>query len=189
MRIFEYIIATLLLVVGLGITNLLNDAVDTFRKRHQIKMHWIPIAWAGIVFITQMQYIWAIFELETLVKTWNSLKFSVLLLMALLLFVSGALVVPKTTDDQGRDAWLQFLSDGRWALLSLSCFFFFAFLSNPLLFGISLWLPGNVLELFMALFLILAQFSTGRRMWGWATGIFAVLTIVAFVMLSPGKYR
>ena len=189
MRIFEYVIAALLLILGLGITQLLNDAVQTFRTRHRIKLHWIPLTWTGLVFLWQMQFIWAIFELDDLIKTWTVLKFVLLLFMALLLFVAGALIVPKTSDDQGSDAWEQFLQDGRWALLALALFFFLAFFSNPLLFNVSLWLPGNVLEFFMGLFLVLMQFSTDRKIWSVSTAVYAVLSLVAAVLLSPVEYR
>ena len=188
MRIFEYVAAALLLIVGLGITQLLNDAVEAFRTRHRIRFHWIPMVWVGLVFLWQMQFIWASFELDDLIETWTAFKFVILLLMALLLFVAGALIVPKTTDDEGKDAWKQFLDDGRWALVALACFFFLAFFSNPLLFGVSLWIPGNVLEFFMGLFLILVQFSAAEKVWRWATVIYGLLSFAAVGLLSPAVY-
>ncbi|WP_300364537.1 hypothetical protein [Hydrogenimonas sp.] len=189
MRIFEYVVAALLLIIGLGITQLLNDAVQTFRLRHKIQLHWIPLVWAGLVFLWQMQFIWASFELDLLIKSWTAFKFAMLLFMALLLFVSGALIVPKTSDDQGGDAWEQFLDDGRWALVALASFFFLAFFSNPLLFNVPLWIPGNVLEFFMGLFLILVQFSTNEKIWKWATVAYTIVSLVAIGLLSPVEYQ
>jgi len=188
MKIFEYIIAMLLIVLGLGITQLLNDAVGTFRRRHTIRMHWIPVAWSALVFLWQMQYLWAIFELDTLIRSWTAAKFVVLLLMALLLFVAGALVVPKADDDQGSDAWRQFLDDGRWSLIALALFFFLAFLSNPVLFGIPLWEPDNVMDLILGLVLFVAQFFRSEKAWGRTTLLFTLLSIAALAMLSPSVY-
>ncbi|RTZ94278.1 MAG: hypothetical protein DSY91_00530, partial [Deltaproteobacteria bacterium] len=99
------------------------------------------------------------------------------------------LIVPKPSDDQGWDAWRQFECDGRWALVSLACYFFLAFLSNPLLFGVSIWLPSNVLEFFMGVSLILVQFTSGRKIWGWATALFIGVSTLAIAWLSPGVYQ
>lgn len=188
MRIFEYVVAVLLVVLGLGITQLLNEAVETFRKRRLIRMHWIPMVWVGLVFAWQMQFIWSVFELDELIRSWTLFKFVVLLLMALLLFVAGALVVPKTGDDQGSDAWRQFLEDGRWALVALSVFFFFAFVSNPLFFGISLWEYDNVFDLVLGSLLVAMQFFRSEKMWGFLTLLFAFLSVVAMALLSPSVY-
>jgi len=62
MNIFEYVTAILLLVLGLGITNLLTDAVNVFRARRNIEFHWMPLTWVGIIFAWQMQFLWAVFE-------------------------------------------------------------------------------------------------------------------------------
>lgn len=97
--------------------------------------------------------------------------------------------MPKTSDDQGGDAWEQFLDDGRWALVALASFFFLAFFSNPLLFNVPLWIPGNVLEFFMGLFLILVQFSTNEKIWKWATVAYTIVSLVAIGLLSPVEYQ
>ena len=191
MTIFEYVIATLLLIAGLGIARLLETAVETFRLRDQIRLHWIPIAWVVLVFLWQMQFLWAIFELEGLIRIWSAGRYALLLAMALLLFVSGALIVPRPTDDQGSDAWEQFMADDRWALFPLALFFLLAFFSNPILFGIPLWEWDNVCDLLLFGVLVFALFlsETSLRSWRWITIIFALLSIVATILLSPAAYQ
>jgi len=189
MDLFSFVLSALLLVLGLGITQLLEDAVATFRMRHRMWMDWIPWMWVAIVFIWQMQVVWAVFELGSLVKVWRAVHFVWLLGMSLLLYVAGALIVPKTADDDGGDAWRQFLTDGRWALVALALFFLLAFLSNPVLFGIPWWEPDNLLEGGLAILLIGIRFVDSRRFWVWVTPIFLLLTAVAVVMLSPAYYR
>ncbi|WP_456451322.1 hypothetical protein [Hydrogenimonas sp.] len=189
MDIFSFVVSALLLVLGLGITQLLEDAVSTFRTRHKMKMDWIPWVWAGVVFVWQMQVVWAVFELSRLIEVWSAARFVLLLSMALLLYVAGALVVPKTEDDQGADAWEQFRQDGRWALVALALFFLLAFFANPVLFGISLWEADNLLELGLAIWLVALQWLPSRRAWAWATPLFALATLVAVVLLSPALYE
>lgn len=189
MDIFSFVVSALLLVLGLGITRLLEDAVTTFRTRRRMKMDWVPWVWVGVVFVWQMQVVWAIFELSRLIDVWSAGRFLLLLAMALLLYVAGALVVPKTFDDQGSDAWEQFRQDGRWALVALALFFLLAFFANPVLFGISLWEADNLLELGLALWLVALQLFRGRRAWALATPLFALATLVAVVLLSPALYE
>ena len=189
MTIFEYVIATLLWVAGLAITRLLGDAADTFRTRHLIKLHWIPLAWVGLVFVWQMQFLWAVFELGQLIKVWSVFRFGILILMAILLFVAGALVVPRTTDDQGANAWEQFLGDGRWALVFLAGFFLLAFLSNPILFDIPLWETDNLLDLVLCVILLAVQFTHRKAVWAGATVLFAGISTVALILLTPVAYQ
>jgi hypothetical protein len=54
MSIFEYVTAALLIILGLGITELLNDAISLFRERRRNRPEWIPLAWAAIVFSHQI---------------------------------------------------------------------------------------------------------------------------------------
>lgn len=189
MSIFEYVAAALLLVAGLGITQLLSDAVDTFRGRQKINLHWIPLSWIVLVFVWQMQFIWAIFELNDLIKSWTAFDFIILLLMALFLFVAGALVVPKVSEAEGPNAWEQFLQDGRWSLVCLSCFFLLAFFTNPLLFDVQLLLPSNMLDFLLGVLLIFAQFTQSKKIWAWVTIAFASLSILTVVVLSPAAYQ
>lgn len=191
MTIFEYIIVTLLLIAGLGITRLLENAVDTFRLRNKIKLHWIPITWVALVFLWQMQFLWALFELEGLVNSWNVGCYALLLTMALLLFVAGALIVPSPNDDQGGDSWEQFMTDDRWSLLALALFFLLAFLSNPILFGIPLWKGDNLFDLLLFGVLVFALFLSKNTLkaWRFITIFFALLTIAAMIFLSPTSYQ
>ena len=91
---FEFISVALSFVLGLGLTRLLLAAVNVFRSRRRLKFDWIPLTWAAVIFLFQIQYWWAIFELSGLVENWTLLQFVTLLVMAMLLFVAGALVLP-----------------------------------------------------------------------------------------------
>ena len=57
MSIFEYVTGTMMLIVGLGVTRLLSGLVDRFRDRDINKPHWIPLAWALLVFVFQMHFL------------------------------------------------------------------------------------------------------------------------------------
>lgn len=95
MTAFEHITGILLLIIGLGVTQLLSKLVNRVRRRHEVKLHWIPFAWAVFVFLYQIQFLWWIFELNSLIKTWTPTAYLLLVGYALLLFLAGVLVSPR----------------------------------------------------------------------------------------------
>lgn len=188
MSIFEYLVASLMLVIGLGVTQLLSDAVDAFRQRQRYRLHWLPMTWSTIVFAWQMQFLWAIFELQSIQRSWTATEFTILLLLAMLLFVAGALIVPKASDE-AENAFEQFQQDGRWALIVLAIFFVLAYLTNVILFGLSFWNVSNLEDPLLALVLLSSLFAKTQKTWTWITIIFAVLSIYCIVDLSPTAYE
>ena len=91
---FRWISVLLSMVLGLGITRLLSSAVAVFRSRGYARLEWVPIAWAASIFIWQIQYWWAVIELAGMHETWLLVEFLALLGLALLLFVTAALILP-----------------------------------------------------------------------------------------------
>jgi len=105
---FRWIAVTLSLILGFGVTRLLSAVVAIFRSRKDAELDWIPLVWAGCVFFWQIQYWWAIIELPRLIETWYLGQFMILLGLALLLFVTAALVLPPSGLDKGEklsDTW------------------------------------------------------------------------------------
>jgi hypothetical protein len=133
MGAFKYVSVTLSLLLGLGVTRLLTGVVGVFQARSRATVRWVPLVWAAAIFITQLQFWWAIIELETLVKTWTIGHFASLLLLPLLLFVASALVLPQTLDAE-EDLATFFERDGRWGLVCLSAYSVLAIGANALLF-------------------------------------------------------
>ncbi len=68
MSAFEYFSVALSFVLGLGLTRLLLGALYVFRARERQRVHWIPILWAASIFLFQIQYWWAVFELRVLIE-------------------------------------------------------------------------------------------------------------------------
>ena len=188
MNIFEYVVAILMLILGLGVTALLGDVVDAFRNRHKTRLHWIPLIWAAIVFIEQMQFLWAIFELNYLIQSWTAEEFIVMLCLALLLFVAGSLVVPRG-DHDGMDSWELFQQNGRWSLAVLACYQLIAFIVNPLFFDIPIFDLHNLPNLLLGIFLITLLFIQNRKARAWGTVAYSVLIVSVIALLSPAADR
>jgi len=187
--VFGSIDSILLLICGLGITRLLSDIVAAFRARDKLHLHWIPILWTVLVFMFQMQFVWAVLELESVVKVWTVWRFLLLLIMSLLLFVAGTLIVPRASGGEPREAWDQFMQDGRWSVAFMACYTFLAFLINPVLFGIPLLLHANLLHLFLAVILALLLLTRKQNIWAWGTIVFTVIMVIAMVVATPSEYK
>ncbi|WP_346838401.1 hypothetical protein [Microbulbifer sp. SAOS-129_SWC] len=187
MQVFDYIIAVIMLILGIGITQLLSDVVDAFRSRQSYRLHWIPLTWAAVVFAWQLQFLWSIFELKILQKSWHQLEFVALLFLAILLFVAGSLVVPRSGDESA-NALEQFRADGRWALVVLALYFLTSYCTNVLLYGAHWAESPNIEDPVIGLYLLVVVFRKQTHTWAIATVIFAIASLFSIISLSPSKY-
>lgn len=188
MTIFEYVTAALLIILGLGITELLNDAIGLFRDRHERRPEPIAVAWAAIIFAHQMQFLWAIFELGSIVESWSAGEFILALALVLLLFAAGALIIPRPAASGEWDPWQRFLQNGRWSLIALACYSLLAFVANPLFYGTAAFETANIVNLILFAYLVGTFFLPGRKLWAWATVLYAVFAAYEIVRVSPSTY-
>lgn len=140
MQTLQWISVIMAMVLGLGITRLLTALVAIFKARRSIKIDWLPLAWACALFLTQLQFWWAVVDLALLEQTFPFLQFLGLVALPLTLFVSAALLLPF--GEEAQDLRAYFENDGKWALLSLSAFFAGALVVNWQLFHatpLALW--------------------------------------------------
>ena len=136
-----------------------------------------------------MQFLWAVYELSRLIDSWTALKFVTMIVLALLLFVSGALILPRETSAGGGGPFEVFVRDGRWALISLAAYCMLAFLVNPVFFGTPIFGPLNMFLLVLVVILAATFFARNRTWWVMGTVIFAAGTLAAVVLLSPHVYQ
>lgn len=185
---FRWIAVALSMILGLGVTRLLSAMVAVFRSRHRVRLDWIPLAWAGCIFMWQLQYWWAVIELPSLIHVWTLPKFLTLIFLTLLLFVAAALVLPPDELKERDSLWDSFERDGRWALVALSLYFMLALFADWKLWDISpISTPG---ELLATLALLPLLYVMGRRRWLEViiTLSYIPLSIWAILVLSPASY-
>jgi len=187
MTIFNYVTAIVMLIIGLGLTHLLGDVVYAFQDRRRTKPDWVPFVWAALIFAAQMQFLWAIYELQDLIPQWTVFEFAGLLFMALLLFTAGALVVPRD-NQEGSDGWALFLENGRWSLAVMAFYNLLAYMFNPLFFGSSWVALSNLMNLLLCLLLVFIQFGSSRKAWLWGTAVYLLAAMIGIIIASPGLY-
>ena len=188
MTSFEFFTVALSLVLGLGLSRLLLGGIYVFRARRKEAPHWIPLLWALGLFLLQIQFWWAIFELQDLMTTWTLGRFAALLAGTVILFIAGALILPSTSDPDRETLLDYFQRDGRWALIAMIAYG-----------GLSLWLnwlfwndsPIGWNGAFVMLFAITAIggfLSKSKVLLGWLTVAFFLEMIYAFIAFAPTEY-
>jgi len=185
---FRWIAVALSMLLGIGVTRLLAAGVSVFRSRTHARLDWIPLVWAACVFLWQLQFWWAIVELERIVEVWTLGRFLLLVALALSLFVAAALVLPTNELAPGDSLRASFERDGRWALVALSLYFALALLVDWKLWEISPWsLEGALLAALIVLPLV-ALAARRRRHQALVAIAYLPLSIAAALVLSPGAY-
>jgi hypothetical protein len=185
---FRWISVVLSIILGLGITRLLSAAVEVFRARDRWEMDWVPLAWAGCIFLSQLQFWWGIIELQGMVLHWSIGPFLLLVSLTILLFVSASLILPLARSDEKGSLRASFEHDGRWALVALSAYNGLAIEADWLLWNVSplsSWGAFLVLQTLLPLGVALIQ---KRRIQAAITLLYVPLSILAALDLSRASY-
>lgn len=98
MTAFEYLAVLISIVLGLGATELLAGVQRLAHARDRVRFHWLPLTWAGLVFVALVQWWWAAFGLRHQAD-WNFFSFLLILLVPVLLYLAAALVLPAEKPD------------------------------------------------------------------------------------------
>lgn len=130
MHSFQWIQGALGIIVALGMTRVIISIVQVCTMRRQVKLDWIPFAWALNIFFLLLQFSWNFVELEAVVVQWNFGIFLLLLGFVITLFIAAALILPVSESQAGSDLAIWFKNDGRWAMPFLSLYAFLAYPFN-----------------------------------------------------------
>ena len=97
---FEVITLTLSFVLGLSMSHLLWAAAAAVRARDSLRLHWLPFLWASCIFFVHIQYWFAAFTVDTIIDEWSWSWYLQMLALGVLLFASGALVLPSESQQR-----------------------------------------------------------------------------------------
>lgn len=172
MNSFTPISTIISMVLGLGVTRMLLGLIAVFRSRHRASVDWLPLAWAAIIFLTQMQYWWAVTHIPPEFQSWSFESFVALTGFTGLLFVCGALLLPPAEMADRESLRTFFEADGKWALPFLALFFALSLAVNVFYFRVALFELWALFNL-VATALPLAVFFSESR------SVRATVTLVA----------
>jgi ABC-type spermidine/putrescine transport system permease subunit I len=183
MESFRWVTATMTMVLALGMTRLLADAVVLYRGRRRTKMDWVPLVWATCIFYSLLQFSWALQELGPLVEKWTLPLFMMLFGLALILFIAAALVLPHAELRAGEDLRSWFQHDGRSALVFLAGYEAFTNAANWYFWHAAPFTVVGAVNCILAALPIAFLLVSSRKAQSTITLLFAVLDLsMAFVI-------
>lgn len=134
---FEILTITFSFIVGLGVAQVLRSVAYVVRENKQVKLHWIPFSVAAIILFFQVQFWFGLAVINSLMEIWSWPVYSVMLLLAIFIFLSGATVLPHSLTSLGeRGLKEDFETRGRISLVFLALY-----LVGWIVVGIMFWTP------------------------------------------------
>jgi hypothetical protein len=119
---FEIITITFSFILGLGVTQILRAVAYVVREREQYQLHWIPISVATMVLLFQVQFWFALVIVDSFVGHWTWTVYGVLLSLAIIIFLSGATVLPPPGPSKTRNLIEDFATRGKISLVFLALY-------------------------------------------------------------------
>jgi hypothetical protein len=120
---FEIITITFSFIVGLGVAQVLRSVAYVVREYQQVRLHWIPFSVAAMILFFQVQFWFGLAVVNTLMEHWTWPVYSLMLLLAILIFLSGATVLPHSLTSLGdRGLKEDFETRGRISLIFLALY-------------------------------------------------------------------
>lgn len=173
------IVATVLsMILGLSVTRLLLGALTVFRIRRVAAPDWVALVWAVMLFMTQLQFWWAVNALSAVKQTFSFLEFLLLVMLTLSLFVTAALLLPSRSEDEQHGLRVYFEQDGRYALLSLSTYLCLGLIVNVTLFEASPVALWGLLDVIMIVLPIGAFLARSRKAYAGITLIYVPINVI-----------
>lgn len=71
---FEHLSVLISIILGLGIVRLLVSSQRLVQAADRVKIYWLPIFWAVLIFVGLIEWWWASFEFRTQFN-WNLFSF------------------------------------------------------------------------------------------------------------------
>jgi hypothetical protein len=110
---FSYLSVLLSIVLGLGLTQILTAIGRLIRHRERVRVHWLPLLWAGVMLLIYVQVWWSMYGLR-LRREWTFLTFGIVLAQTATLYLMAAVALPEQVDDTGTDLGTYFDRQHRW---------------------------------------------------------------------------
>ena len=97
MDAFSYLSVLLSIVLGLGITQLLQGFGRLMNARSRVRPYWPSLLWAVVLLVAHVQNWWSMFGLRGRAH-WSFLDFALVLSNPILLYLLAALVLPENVE-------------------------------------------------------------------------------------------
>ena len=120
---FELITITFSFILGLGVAQILRSVAYVVREKNQYQLHWIPLSMAALVLAFQIQFWFALFVVDSFLDHWSWPVYSLLLLLSLIIFISGATILPSPGSSKTSNLIEDFNTRGKISLVFFAAYF------------------------------------------------------------------
>lgn len=98
MDIFNYVMVLASVIIGLGITHLLQGVAGIVQHPGREKVYWVHLVWTAAIFLRAIFWWWAQFRLSE-TGSWSFGLYFFVLAYAFLIYLSCALLFPRDLTD------------------------------------------------------------------------------------------
>lgn len=95
--LFEYLAVIVSVIVGLGLTRILQGVARMLEARARVRVYWVHLVFTGIVFLGHLLF-WWLFWSSRQVEAWSFFPFLFLLLQPIILYLLADLCFPDFPD-------------------------------------------------------------------------------------------
>lgn len=188
---FELLSIPLSLILGLGITNILSDVSDAIRDRERVPLHWLPLAWAFLIFLFQVQYFFVLWDFYESGMIWTWPNFGPALFNCIILYLSAGLVLPGRRNSDSESLLMDFQKHGRLALITLATMLVVASFLNVYYFGdldsyyhFAHWFPeANILNMALLTMIVMVLLTKRYALQVAGTVMFAIFQMYGMLMI------
>lgn len=110
----EHLLVLLSLILGLGLEELLSNVKRLVGIRERVRFHWLPVAWAVIVFVLAVQWWWALFSQVRVAGPENFFYFLSQLLTGIVIYLIASSVFPDVGRESSADLKAHYFDNRRW---------------------------------------------------------------------------
>ncbi|MGH7462688.1 MAG: hypothetical protein ACREMA_16895 [Longimicrobiales bacterium] len=111
---FEFLSVLISIVLGLGMTQLLSNLHRLVQARQRVRLYWLPLAWAALIFVSQVEWWWAMIDVEETAETWTFFYFLFMLLSPVVLYLAAAFALPTVEAGHSYDLRAYYYDTRQW---------------------------------------------------------------------------
>jgi len=183
MDMFSYVMVLASVIIGLGMTHLLQGVGAIVQHPRREKVYWVHLLWVAAIFLRAIFWWWFEFRLSKTAE-WTFTLYLFVLGYAVLIYLWCALLFPR--DLQGYDGFKDYFYSRRQWLFGLIVVGQAVDLADTLLKGMAHFRslgPSYVFALVGVSLLLIIGMRTRNERYHGALAIFSVVYLVAYPLL------
>jgi hypothetical protein len=184
MEMFNYVMVLASVIIGLGITHLLQGVGGIVQHPRRDKIYWVHLLWVGAIFLRAIFWWWFEFRLSETAE-WTFTLYLFVLAYAVLIYLWCALLFPR--DLAGYDGFKDYFYSRRQWFFGLLLVGQAVDVADTLLKGLDHFHSLGAFYLIstatLSLLLLIAMQTRNERYHG-AFAVFAVVYLVAYPWLA-----